>query len=555
VKRKLIIFFVLTLILTTAVATAEEKILEIGISQEPDGFGTMFSMAAGTQVENTINPTMPMLYRDNNWDLHPNVTQYRPNVQDGTWVVDEENEAMVVHWKLREDITWHDGEPFTTEDFVIGYNITMHDDYPAITKTVARYIEEIEVLGDYEMKLHYNQLYPFADGQVLGFMPMPAHIFSEPYEQDDIEAIVEHNYWRTGFFGIGPYKLKEWVSGSHIELAANPDFYRGKPIIDTIVFRFVEDTETLRFMIETGEVQASINPTLHFDSAIALQRSVDPEKIHVDFIEAITWEHIDLNTRDFEPFQDVRVRRALMHATDKEEILETVYEGVISSSEMPMSPRHPHLVDDAYDVMTVYEYNPERAEALLAAAGFARGPDGIMTHQDTGKKLILDIRTTAGNSSRELAQQILAQQWAEIGIQVEINNMVSTALFDHGHLYKRAWPHMILFAWVSSPTSMGDTIWHMDAIPREENNWEGQNVSGWENEEASEILDEMLQEMDESRRQELNTRFLQLWTRDLPSLPLFFNLDITIWHNNISGIKPTGCNSPDTWNIHQWDIH
>ncbi len=552
-QRKLILLvLILALAITTGVVGAQEKILELAMQQEPDGFGSMFSMVAATQVEAMIKPGL--LYRDNNWDMHPNIAVYQPNVDDGTWEVNEEEETMIVHWQIRDDVYWHDGEQLTVEDYVLGYNIHMHPDYPAITKTVAGYIEEIEVVNDFEMKIHFNQLYPFAD-QVTGFDPVPAHIFQEYYDNDNISGLVEHNYWRTGFFGAGPYIIEDWVAGSHIELVANENYHLGEPKIDVIVVRFVEDTETLRFMIEGGEVQASIGPTLPFDTAIALQRSVDPEEVHVEFYEATTWEHIDLNNRDFAPFDDDRVRRALMHATDREEIMETVFEGVISPAHTFQTEVHPLFSEEAADIITTYEYNPERAEALLAAAGFVRDSDGIMTHQETGDQMILDFRTTAGDATREMVQQIIAQQWAEVGIQVEINNMTAGALFDPEHFYRREWPHMVLFAWSSFPTSLPNTLWHKDNIPRPENNWEGQNVAGWYNEEASEIIDEMMNEMDPTRRQELNTRLLQLWTYEIPSLPLFFRVDAAFWATNVEGIMPTGSADPDTWNVHEWDIH
>jgi len=551
-QRKLILLvLILALAFGTGIAGAQEKILELAMQQEPDAFGSMFSMVAATQVEAMVKPGL--LYRDADWDMHPNIAVYRPSIDEGTWEVDEEEETMVVHWQLRDDVYWHDGEQVTTADYVLGYNVHMHPDYPAVSKTVAGYIEEIEVINDFEMKFHFNQLYPFAD-IVTGFDPLPTHVFQDYYDNDNIEGLIESDYWRTGFFGAGPYKIEEWVAGSHIELVANEDYHLGAPNIDVIVVRFVEDTETLRFMIEGGDVQASIGPTLPFDTSIALQRSVDPEEIHVEFYEATTWEHIDLNNRDFAPFDDDRVRRALMHATDRQEIMETVFEGVMGPAHTFQTEVHPLFSEEAADLITTYEYNPERAEALLAAAGFARDADGIMTHQETGDKMILDFRTTAGDATREMVQQIIAQQWAEVGIQVDINNMTAGALFDPPHFYRREWPHMIMFAWSSFPTSLPNTLWHKDNIPRPENNWEGQNVAGWYNEEASEIIDEMMNEMDPDRRRDLNTSLLQLWTYEIPSLPLFFRVDAAFWQTNVTGIQPTGSADPDTWNVHEWDI-
>lgn len=542
---------VLALVFGSLSVQADEKVLIVGMTQEPDGFGSMYSMVAATTIEGFLYSGL--IYRDNDWEVHPNMATYRPSVEEGTWQVVEAAEIMEVHWELRDDVYWHDGEPVTAHDFLLGYNITMDPGYPAISKAVANRIESIEIINDKEFRIYYHELYPFAD-QVLGFIPMPQHIFGDLYRTEGVQGVIDHNYWREGFIGTGPYVINDWVFGSHMELVPNKNFHLGEPIIDEIIVRFIEDTETLRFMLETGEIDISVQPTLPFDTAMALRRATDPAELHVEFTPSTTWQHIDMNTRDFEPFQDVRVRQALLKALDRQEIMDTVFEGFMPVAHTFQTPQHPLYTADVEDVLTRYEYNPERARDLLHEAGFEPGPDGIMTCTETGTRLELDFRTTAGNRPRELVQEAVAEYWGEIGVAVDINNMTAGALFQPDHFYRREWPNLILFAWSSPPTSLGDTLWVTEQIPTEENSWVGQNIAGYSNPRVDELFDKMIGTMSEAERQRQNVEIQQHWTADLPSLPLWFDVDVTVWRTNVLNIMPTGSADPDTWNAHLWDI-
>lgn len=548
--RKMSLFVLALALMFSFSAQADEEILVIGTTQEPDGFGTMYSMTVATQVEGMLygGPIM----RDDDWEVLPNAAEYVPNIEDGTWEVVESAEIMEVHWKLRDDVYWHDGEPMTAHDFQLGYDIHMDEGYPAISKAVANRIETIEVINDREFRVYYHELYPFAD-QVLGFIPKPTHIFEDLYREEGIEGVIDHDYWRRGFIGTGAYKIDEWVFGSHIELVKNEDYHLGEPNIDRIVVRFIEDTETLRFMLETGEIEMSFEPTLPFDTAMALQRATDPTDVHIEFTPATSWQHIDFNTRDFEPFQDDRVRRALTKGIDRREIMETVFEGFMPVSHTFQTPQHPLYTEDVEDVLTRYEYNPEEARRLLNEAGFERGPDGIKACTETGTKLELDFRTTAGNRPRELVQEAIAEYWSEIGVAVDINNMTAGALFEPDFMYKREWPNLVLFAWSSPPTSLGDTLWHSDMIPTEENNYTGQNLAGFSHPRVDELYDKMIGTMSLEERQRQNVEIQQIWSEKLPSIPLWFDVDITIFDPALENVRPTGSADPDTWNIHEWE--
>ncbi len=546
-QKRLVILSVLLLILTVVSGVGLAKTLTVAITQEPDGFGPMFSMVAGTTVDGFIDTDV--FYRDDNWDVHPGVVEYLPSIEDGTWVVNADN-TMDVHWKLRKDVYWQDGTPLTVKDFIFSLKV-MHDkDIPIVSRTISDKIDSIEMINDYECIVHWNEKYPFAD-LIIANTILPAQLL-EPVYNEDKEKFQNHPYWTSGYFGKGAYKIQEWVPGSHIELVKNEDFFLGDPKIDRVIIKFITDTETMSVLIKTGEVDATLPPTVPFDTAVTLKNSVDPDEINIAFIPATSWEHIDLNVRDYPAFRDLRVRKALVYAIDRDTMVQALFEGLQPVAHTFMAPRHPLFTEEAQKIITKYEYNPDQAIALLAMAGYHKGSDGIMVN-DAGEKLIINARTTSGNRPRELALQVLQDMYSQIGVKLELEVMPSNVLFNGDHFYKRQWPGMVLFAWSSSPISMPN-MWHSNQIPTEENGWAGQNVAGFENARVDELVDLILEEMSGTKRQEYAAELLKIWTDEIPSIPLWFRTDIATWKTSVTGIRPTGSNDPYSWNTWEWDI-
>lgn len=231
------------------------------------------------------------------------------------------------------------------------------------------------------------------------------------------------------------------------------------------------------------------------------------------------WKHINLNVRDFEPFQDKRVRQALMLGIDRQRLIEEI-EGLVEyyteTSYLPYSPRHPLVTVDVMEEIHKYQYDPLQAKTLLNEAGF--GPDG--------EELYINFRTEAGNTPRERVQLLIKEMWEELGIVVEIENLPSSQLLDPSHLYRREWPGAIMFAWIFYPTALPN-LWHSYSIPTKEYDWSGQNVAGWSNPEADRLIEKIVfyEEENEENKRAYMGELMEIWSNDLPSLPLFFRIN------------------------------
>lgn len=476
---------------------------------------------------------------------------------------------MITEYELWPNIRWHDGTPFTASDYLFGRQFYLNKNVPVVTRFVAEKVALLQAVGPYKLVAYWKEKYPFAN-LTFGSGAYPEHVLGVAYKQGvgtgDYKALIHHRYWTVDYFSNGPYKLAEWVRRSHIKLVRNDDFFLTKlnpedyaylkqfytwvdgpigpeyfrPKFDEIVWRFIEDTMTLEVMLRTGELDANLGVTIPFDQALALFKDVQAGKVAADifvgFVEAVVWEHIDINKADDayyqeqgwpipkygymrEAFRDVRVRQALVHAIDREAITQVMFEGRQKVSHAPLQMKHPLMSPEAEAVMTVYEYDPAKARELLAAAGWTPGPDGIL--RDAQKK---------------------------VGIETEIDNMPASALFSKEHMYELQFPGAIMFAWVSYPTSLGNTLWHSEQIPPK-----GQNVAFYVNPVVDELYDQILAELDEGKRRELYVGIVEQWTKDIPSIPLYFRADPYVHKANIVGIKPTGTADPVAWNVWEWD--
>ncbi len=168
-----------------------------------------------------------------------------------------------------------------------------------------------------------------------------------------------------------------------------------------------------------------------------------------------------------------------------------------------------------------------------------------------GRRLSLELMTTAGNRSRELVEQVLQSHWREVGIDVRIRNEPARVFFGET-VQKRRFTGLAMFAWLSSPENVPRAILHSEEIPTADNNYSGQNFIGFANPEADELLEEIEVELDRDRRRRLWHRLQEIYMEELPVLPLYFRADAFILPRPLKGIEPTGHQYPTTLWVENW---
>jgi peptide/nickel transport system substrate-binding protein len=159
--------------------------------------------------------------------------------------------------------------------------------------------------------------------------------------------------------------------------------------------------------------------------------------------------------------------------------------------------------------------------------------------------------TTAGNRTRELVEQVLQSQWREVGIDARIRNEPARVFFGET-VRKRKFPHMAMFAWISSPESVPRTTLHSEEIPAEANNWAGQNNTGYRSAEMDGLIDAIETELDRDERARLWQRLQRLYTEDLPVIPLYWRANPYVLPKWLKGLRPTGHQFTTTLWVEEW---
>jgi peptide/nickel transport system substrate-binding protein len=261
------------------------------------------------------------------------------------------------------------------------------------------------------------------------------------------------------------------------------------------------------------------------------------------------YEHIDLNLDN--PFlKDIRVRKALLYAINKDDLVNALFEGKQLPALHNITPKDPWFTDDPAKI-TIYKYNKREADRLLDEAGWKMGTEGY--RMKDGKKLSFTIMTTAGNKTRELVQVYLQNQWKQVGIDVTAKNEPARVFFGET-TKKRKFDSMALYAWVSSPESSPKGTFHSSKIPSAKNGYSGQNQMGWVNAEVDKLTDKLDVELKNENRVKMVHELMKYYTEEVPVLPLYYRSDVAVIPTQMKGYRLTGHQFPETNEVEKWSL-
>lgn len=509
------------------------------LGQEPAELfpGFVSNLAVEGDVESPM--WCGLIGRDDQWRLYTDMALKIPTLKDGDWQL-LPNRKMKVTFKIKKTYKWHDGKPVTAEDYVWTLRMRKNPNTPVVSRFLDNKIDNVLAPDPYTFTLQYNDVYAYAN--LDPFALLPAHVLRPEFNKDPRR--IDKSPFGRAPVACGPYKFGQWSPGSFIELVAF-DGYGGadKAKLKNITFRFILDSTVMTANIIAGEGHATATSNLSLEQLDEIQKRTGGGVV-AHYKEGLIWEHIDFNL-DNEWLKDRRVRQAIAHGIDRESIVRNLFAGRQPVSHTYFAPKH-----FAYNPnVRKYAYDPVRARALLAEAGFTPGPDGVL-RDAAGKRFEMTIMTTAGNAVREQVEQIVKDHLRQVGIDIRIDNRPASVLFGQV-TNRRTYPHLVMYAWVSNPITHFRTIWHSKEIPTAANNYVGQNTPGYKNPEVDKLLEQAEEELDEAKRAALLKKVQEIWAEDLPSLPLYFRLELNVSRKGLKNYKPRGIGAP-TWNAEQW---
>lgn len=439
--------------------------------------------------------------------------------------------GLTITYRLRPGVQWHDGRELTSADVKYTWQFIMNTKNPVVSRQGYDRIAAIDTPDARTVIMRFRE--PYAGYLSLFPAILPEHILAR--ETDAAKA----PFSRTPI-GTGPFKIVSWRLADAITLEANPAYYRGRPKLDSIVYKILPDINIMLTQLKAGAIDIMSNISFaQLDQAKAISG------MRVLFTPNMVWEHIDFNL-DKPLFQDLKVRQAVAFALDRQNMAATMLKGAAVVAVADQSPAswayHSGVQPFVRDV--------NLAKNLLAEGGWQPGSDGIMVKD--GKRLSVNIATVSGNKSRETIQTAIQQQLREAGIEVNFS-VYAPEHFSVSVLRQRNFD-MALYGYVLEVDPDNTSLWHSRFIPASSNGYAGQNYSGWRNAEIDSLTAAGVHATDLEQRRQIYARIQELIAGELPSISLYFRANIDAVNNRVGNFRPSPLPAGNLWNAWEWSI-
>jgi peptide/nickel transport system substrate-binding protein len=428
-----------------------------------------------------------------------------------SWEISDDGLVFTFH--LRPGVKWHDGEPFTAEDVLFSYQKLLDPDVATPYGADYERIKKAEVLDPMTFRVTYEEAFaPALDSWSMGIIPK--HLL----EGKDINS----DGFNRNPVGTGPYKFKQWLTGQKIVLTANEEYFKGRPNIDEYIYRIIPDQATMFQELKARGIDVmGLNP-------LRYMRQTDTDFFGENFRKyrypSNGYTYLGYNLKD-PKFSDKRVRQALAHAINKDDIVKGVRLGLGSPA---TGPYPPHYWAHNPNVKT-YPYDPEKARAMLKEAGWEdRDQDGILDRE--GAPFKFTIISNLGNDERKQSAEIIQQNLKQVGIDVKIK-IVEWQAFINQFVDKRRFEAIIL-GWSIGIDPDNYLMWHSSQTGPNQ-----YNFVSYKNDEVDRLLIEGRSTFDQKKRKAIYQKVHSILAEDQPYCFLFVPDALPIIDARFHGLK------------------
>lgn len=431
-----------------------------------------------------------------------------------SWEVLDKGLTIIFH--LRQNVLWHDGAPFTSEDVKFTFDKLIDPNIKTPYSGDFERVKSLEILDNYTIKITYKE--PFSPGlSSWGMWIIPKHILDN--KNEDVWEKFSRNP-----IGTGPYKFKSWKTAELIELTANPDYFEGRPYIDKYIYRIIPDQATIFLELQTqGVDEAGLTP-------LQYKRQSDNKFFNKYYKKyrypSFGYTYLAFNLQD-EKFKEKKVRQAINYAVNKQEIIEGVLLGLGRVCTGPF-PAESWAYNSS---LRPAPYSLEKAKELLKVAGWAdKNKDGWL--EKNGKIFEFTIITNQGNEQRQRVAEIIQRRLSQVGIKVKIK-IIEWSAFLSEFINKKKF-EAVLLGWSLSRDPDCFDIWHSSKTK------EGEfNFISYKNEEVDRLLEDGRREFNQEKRKIIYHKIHQILYDEQPYVFLYVPDALPIVHTRFKGIEPS----------------
>jgi peptide/nickel transport system substrate-binding protein len=496
----------------------------------------------------------PLASWDPDGNLAPILAAEIPSVQNGGVSKDGKS----VTWKLKKGVSWHDGKPFTADDCVFTWEFAA--DPATASVSIGTYKDiKVDKLESHTIKVTFNKPTPFWADPFVGVrgMIIPKHQFESFKGAKSREAPTNLKP-----VGTGPYKFVDFKPGDIVRGELNPSYHQpNRPFFDTIEMKGGGDAvSAARAVIQTGEFDYAWNMQVEDE---ILKRMEQGGKGKADIVAGGNIEHIQCNFTDptkeidgerssikttHPVLSDPAVRQALNLLVDRASVQEQIYgrTGIATANFLNEPKRFASKA-------TKYEFNVDKANQILEAAGWKKGPDGIRAKD--GKKLRFLYQTSI-NAPRQKTQAIVKQAAARAGVELELKSVTASVYFSsdvaNPDTYTKFYTDLQMYTTTMTQPDpelfMNQfTSWE---IASKDNKWQGRNITRWRNEEYDKLYRSAESELDPVKRAALFVKMNELVIQNVVVIPVVFRPRVAAVSNRMR-VEQSGWDS-DFWNLANW---
>jgi len=451
--------------------------------------------------------------------------------------VEMSDDGLTYTFYLRKEVTWHpkEGEepkPFTADDVIFTYHVMMHPKTITSLKVRFEFIQSVTKIDDHTVQFRLKR--PILNALAkFSFKIIPQH------GPEHSEFLAREDPFVHQPIGTGPFMLKNITADREVVLVANEDYFQGRPHIDKFIARPFADQNIMSqaLMFNAIDMIVLVNPRdipqIQGDNRFVLQP-----------YNALSYSFFGYNARN-PLLADKRVRKAITHAVNRQEMLDSFFQGRGTIISGPFAPG-----SWAYNLdVQPLPYDPEKAVALLEEAGFTRGDDGIM--EKGGEKLSLTLKVPIEKESEAVKRVVLAFKNYLSKIGVEINGEFKEWLSWKDDVFHRHDFDIIFASWVFDDSADITSLFHSSEIGPWMNNF-----GAYSNQEVDSLIVESKLTLDHEKRRTIYRKLHSILAEECPYTFLWTLTNYAAYHKKLRhvGIHPYKFFSfADEWYIPEQD--